>query len=220
MSNYPITIGVIDDHTLFRKALILLINQFENTKVTLEASNGKELQHVLRKENLPDILLLDLQMPVMNGYDTIQWLQNYFPDLPVIILSFCETDLTRVMLMKMGARAILPKNTSEEELKKAILYVLEAGYYYNDIPSRKILLTLYQGSTKGNALKYLLNDREWNFLKLAPTELTYKEMAYALNTSERGIDKIRNNLFEKLKVPSRVVLAIKTLKNGITYCIY
>lgn len=214
MHNQTISIGIVDDHILLRKGIAELINEYQNCQVTLEAGNGKELQEILKKGIVPDILLLDLQMPVMNGFQTIEWLHQFHPDLPVIILSVCHYDLTMISLMKKGARAFLNKDIEPKELKAAIEDVIEKGYHYTNTATRKLLSSIH---ADGNA-KYheqQLNKKELNFLKLASSDLTYKQIAGVMEISQRSVDKIRGQMFQKLDVKSRVGLTIKALSNGI-----
>lgn len=214
MHNQTISIGIVDDHILLRKGMIELINEYQNCQVTLEAGNGKELQEILKKGIAPEILLLDLQMPVMNGFQTIEWLHQFHPDLPVIILSVSHYDLTMISLMKKGARAFLNKDIRPKELKAAILDVKEKGYHYTDAVTRRLLSSIHAG---GDAKHYeqQLSKKELDFLKLASTDLTYKQIADEMEISERGVDKIRGQMFQKLDVKSRVGLTIKALSNGI-----
>lgn len=154
-------------------------------------------------------------MPIMDGFETMEWLQKSHPDLPVIILTMHETDLTMTRLVRLGVRAILSKNICEKELRKAIFRVIEEGYYYNNTASRNLLVGIYKEETKKGDLKLLLTEKEWTFLKFVSTEMTYKKIGEQMNLSMRSVDKIRNGLFEKLSAQSRVVLAMQAVHNGI-----
>lgn len=216
MHSAPVTLGIVDDHPIFRQGLQQIISSsFEDLQVTLLAANGKELQEVLKTTAAPDILLLDLRMPVMNGYDTLEWLHAAYPGLPVIVLTMHDTDIAKVKLIRNGVRAIVKKESEPAELRKVILQVKKNGYYYPDAASRKLMLAMYDEDSKKFNLRSFLTEKEWKFLQLAATELTYKQIAYKMKISQRAADKIRNKLFEKLGVQNRVVLAVKALKNGI-----
>ena len=132
MTTGNISIGIVDDHTIFRKALCRTVNSFENCKVMLEAANGKELQLEIRKCGLPEILILDLQMKYMNGVETAKWLYKEHPQIGIIILSMHTFDLTLVSLLKSRVKAFLRKNTDESELKKAIYNVKETGFHFSE----------------------------------------------------------------------------------------
>lgn len=216
MNTEIVTIGIVDDHPVFRKGLTFFFQHASSNRVILEAGNGKELQEALRKEPLPDILLLDISMPVMGGIAAMKWLHQTFPDLPVIILTCCETNLTMIQLYLLGARAILQKGICEKELLKAITRVKEEGYYYNDNASRRLLVQLYANTKKQTEnIKPVLTEKEERFLQLAATEMTYHQIAATLDVSERCVDKIRNRLFEKLGVQNRSSLVLQAERNGL-----
>lgn len=208
-----ITIGIVDDHTLFRRALCGVVNSFERCEVILEAANGKELQQELSKKPAPEILLLDLEMKEMNGFETAKWLYQHYPEIMIVILSMHIFDLTLISLLKCGVKAFLRKNIDEKELQKAINNVRENGFHFSGNITPRHLSAIYEGERNGKQL--VLNEKEERFLQLASSELTYKEIAHNLGISERGVDKLRNSLFERLQARSRVGLSIKAMKNGI-----
>lgn len=215
MGKNTIALGIVDDHLLLRKALASLIQKYEDCNVVLEAGNGIELQEELKKIN-PDIILLDLQMPLMNGYETLCWLQKHFPSIRVIVLTVCEPDLGLVRMMKAGARAFLRKNIAPGELKAAIYAVKNTGFYYHNSITRTLLNFLYNSSeTEPDLKNHTLSEKEIHFLKLAATELTYKEIASEMKLTEKAIEKIREALFLRLQVKNRVTLAVKAIHNGI-----
>jgi len=215
MVKQDILVGLVEDQFMFRKALIPLINQFENCRVMLEAGNGLELQAELKKGSLPDIVLLDIQMPGMNGYDTLAWLQKNYPSINVIIVTFIDSDFAMMRLLRDGAKAFLKKNMHPDELKKAIYSVKEKGYYYSDQTARRIFNALHDESEANEFQKYNLTKKEIQFLQLAKTDLTYKEIAKEMKLSARAIDKMRDHLFFKFDVKNRVSLVVKALHAGI-----
>lgn len=209
-----ITIGLVDEFPALRKGLALLLNQTENFKVTLQAGSAHELKEALQKKGSPDVLLLDLRPPEMNGMEAMQWLNSDFSELKTVIYTNCNVDLTVIKLYRLGTRAILPKKVSDTELVRAIQQVSEEGYYYNDVFSRKLLLQLTTGDRRDTKhLKPVLTEKEESFLKLVLAHKTYKEIAAELGTSEGMVDKIRNGLFEKLEVQSKEAMAVKAKDN-------
>lgn len=206
MKTEIITLGVVDDHRLFRKALINLINGFQGYKVVLEANDGKNLQEVLKQSALPNILLLDLQMPEINGFETLSWLHKEYPEIKVIILSMCCFEYSLIKLMESGAKAFLTKDIDEGELCRALKEVNERGFYFSKSVTIKHLRILHDQNEKEKK-QYTLTDREVLFLQLTCSDLTYKEIARRMNSSENQIEKLREALFEKLGVKSRVGLA-------------
>ena len=216
MQKPSILIGIVEDHTILREGLKFLINQFENCKVILDVNNGRELQEALQNKTAPDIIILDIEMPVMNGYETLDWLQNTYPGIHVIILSMYDSEFTTIRLLRAGAKAFLKKNISSTELKNAIWSVIETGFYYNDSISRKLLTALHNDAKLNSDFRnHLLTAKELGFLKLSAGDLTYEEIADEMNCSVRAVDKIRDHLFFKFDVKNRAALAVRSMKEGV-----
>ena len=203
-------IAIVDDHTMFRRGLCSLINLFPGYTVVLDAANGNDFIRQLDPDMLPDILLLDIAMPEMDGFALATWLKNNQPTIRVLALSTMDSDIAIIRMIKAGARGYLLKDAEPSELRRAFDDVLSLGYYYNDLVSRKLLLS----SGAGVQLERL-TDREQTFLKLACSEKTYYEIAKEMFVSERTVDGYRDALFKKLQVTSRVGLVLYAVKNGL-----
>ena len=203
-------IAIVDDHTMFRRGLCSLINLFPGYTVVLDAANGNDFIRQLDPDMLPDILLLDIAMPEMDGFALATWLKNNHPTIRVLALSTMDSDIAIIRMIKAGARGYLLKDAEPSELRRAFDDVLSLGYYYNDLVSRKLLLS----SGAGVQLERL-TDREQTFLKLACSEKTYYEIAKEMFVSERTVDGYRDALFKKLQVTSRVGLVLYAVKNGL-----
>lgn len=205
-----------DDHVLLRDALASLIDSFEECKIIAVASNGKELVKLIGEKQIPDIVVLDLNMPEMDGYEVAQWLQDNYPDVKILILTMYDSEIALIRLLQVGVRGFLKKDIHPFELKAALLSVADDGYYYAHNTTGK-LASLFQKSqqNKSSIEKALLTQHDIEFLKMACTDMTYKEIAQSMNITPRAIDGYRDNLFEKLDVKSRVGLAIYAVKNGI-----
>ena len=210
-------VAITDDHTLLRNGLASLVNSFPNFKVVLEASNGKDLQSQLDPQNLPDVMLMDINMPEMDGYDTADWLRKTYPQIRVLALSMMDTESAIIRMIKNGARGYVLKDAEPSELNEALNAILTKGYYYNDLVTGKLIFSINKLGNDEKDIKALLNlsDRETTFLKLTCTDLTYKEIADQMNVGVRTIDGYRDALFEKLKVKSRVGLVLFAIKNDI-----
>ena len=210
-------VAITDDHTLLRNGLASLVNSFPNFKVVLEASNGKDLQSQLDPQNLPDVMLMDINMPEMDGYDTADWLRKTYPQIRVLALSMMDTESAIIRMIKNGARGYVLKDAEPSELNEALNAILTKGYYYNDLVTGKLIFSINKLGNDEKDMKALLNlsDRETTFLKLTCTDLTYKEIADQMNVGVRTIDGYRDALFEKLKVKSRVGLVLFAIKNDI-----
>lgn len=216
MMSSQIKIAIADDHVLLRNSLANLINDFGNCKVILEANTGLELIEKIKQGIIPDILLLDLNMPDMDGYDTAKWMLENRPDVDVLMLSMYDTDIALIRLLQLGVKGFLKKDVHPSELKFAINSIYESGYYYSHDTTGK-LVNLFRKNNDSNFLiqKTLLNETEITFLKLATTEDTYKEIANKMGLNPRSVDNLRDHLFNKLEVKSRVGLAMYAIKHGL-----
>jgi len=166
---------------------------------------------------LPDIVLLDINMPEMDGYETAQWLKQHHPDVKVLALSMYDNETSIIRMLKSGARGYILKDSEPGELKAALRALEEKGFYYSDLVSGKLMHAINKMEDENGNLKNIvpLNERETDFLTYACTELTYKEIAEKMFLSPRTIDGYRDALFEKLNVKTRVGLVMYAIKNGI-----
>jgi DNA-binding NarL/FixJ family response regulator len=210
-------IAIVDDHTMFRKGLCVLINLFPNHQVTFDASNGKDMISRLDPDQLPEIVLMDISMPEMDGYDATQWLRNNYPEIKVLALSTLDAETAIIKMIKMGAKGYVLKDAEPEELKRAFDEVLSLGYFYNEIITRKVLNAVTQlADTKNKTGTFInLSEREIEFLKFACTELTYKEIGEKMNVGTRTVEGYRDTLCEKLDLKTRVGLTVYAIRNGI-----
>jgi two-component system, NarL family, invasion response regulator UvrY len=212
-----IKVAVADDHILLRNGLAQLINSFDGYKVLIEADNGKHLLDKLDKNNLPDLILLDINMPVKDGFETAQWFKVNHPDIKILALSMYDNEPSIIKMMRNGARGYLLKDTDPSEFKTALHAVMNKGFYYSELVTGKLIHAVHSmDDSPQNRTSYIkLNERETEFLKLACTEMTYKEIADKMNLSPRTIDGYRDALFEKLELKTRVGLVVYAIKNGI-----
>jgi len=210
-------IAIVDDHSMFRKGLASLINLFPGYKMLFDAGNGKDFISQLQTNNLPDIVLMDISMPEMDGYATTEWLRNNYPEVTVLALSTMDTEEAIIKMIKSGAKGYVLKDANPEELKVAFDEVLSRGYFYNDLISRKVLNAVHQLTDSKNKLTTFANlsQREIDFLKFTCTELAYKEIADKMKVSVRTVEGYRDSLCEKLDLKTRIGLAMYAVKNGI-----
>jgi DNA-binding NarL/FixJ family response regulator len=211
-----IKIVMVDDHILLRSALAALINSFDNCIVVWEANNGSELMEKLKTHPVPDLVLLDLNMPVMDGFEAAKWLSDHYPAVHVLMLTMYDSELTLIRLLQAGVKGFLKKDISPSELKYAINSVIQSGYYYSTHTAGRIA-NLFRHNMKDSTKleNSTLDDKEVQFLRLACTDLTYKEIAQNMNLTPRSVDAIRDHLFFKLDVKSRVGLAMVAIRNGV-----
>jgi DNA-binding NarL/FixJ family response regulator len=208
----PIKIALVDDHHLFRSGMASLINSFSGYKILLEAGNGQEFIDKISQKFKPDIALLDLNMPVLNGLQTIEWLNKNFPEMNIIVLSMFQDAEKVVNVIRMGVKGYVLKDAHPDEFRKALDTVSASGVYFPDFVTRHLVKNL---NSPQNIHQVKLNDREKEFLKLASTELTYKEIANKMFLSARTVDGYRDHLFEKLNIRNRVGLVLYAIKNKI-----
>lgn len=211
-----VKIALVDDHMLVREALATVVNKFGNCQVMLSARNGKEFIEMIRKDNLPDLVLLDINMPEVDGYETAKWLRANHPKVYVLVLTMYDSELAMIRLLQMGVRGFLKKDIHPSELKRAIDTIMLDDYYYSGNTTSKLVNLLRAGDSGaplGNTI--LLTDKEMRFLKLASTDKTYKEIAKDMDMNPRTIDYYRDSLFVKLNVKSRVGLVLYAINNGV-----
>ena len=212
------SIVIVDDHTLISKALGSFMVNFEDFEVLYECENGKELQEKFNsKKNISSIVLLDISMPVMDGFETSKWLRENHPNVLVLALSMQDDEQSLIRMIKNGARGYLLKNVSPSELEAALKIIINNGYYYPDWASNIVFSTM-MGAVPNHHKTTLtpdLSEREKEFLKLCTTEMSYKEISEKMCCSPRTIESYRNSLCEKLNIKTRVGLAVLAIKSGL-----
>jgi DNA-binding NarL/FixJ family response regulator len=209
-----IQVAVVDDHTLLRTALAKLIDSFDDYAVYFEAENGEELKKIINKKVIPEIVLLDVNMPGMNGYETAEWLYKHYPQVKVLALSMLSDDHAIIRMLKSGAKGYIMKSADPDELLLALNSVMEKNFYLSEYISGKIIGGLNRNmDVPEDPLP--LTEKEKEFLRLVCSDLSYKEIAEKMFVSQRRVDDHRDALFEKLKLRSRVGLVLYAIKNGI-----
>jgi two-component system invasion response regulator UvrY len=211
----PIKVGIVNDHTLIRVAMASMINNFDNCRICLQAGNSDELKSEFTSGNVPNILVLDLHTSEADGYEMAGWLQANFKNTHLIVMTTSDSDFIFRRLLQLGAKAILKKDIYPEELKLAMQTVLTEGYYYTNATTRKLLKILYKDETETLQAKEMLTEAELRFMKHCCTELTYKEIADKMGMPLRTVSNMRDNLFLKLDIKSRVGFLLYCVRNAI-----
>ena len=212
--NKQIQVAIADDHTLLRKALAKLVSSFEDYTVLFEADNGKEIKKKINEHMVPDLVLLDVNMPEMDGFETAAWLNKNYPKIKILALSMFSDERTIIRMLRQGARGYIMKNIDPEELKRALDSVVKKNFYLSEEISGKIISGLHKDVDKAEE-PASLTQREKDFLRYICSEITYKDIAAKMFVSPRTVDEYRNSLFEKLKVRSRVGLVMYAIRNGL-----
>ena len=211
----PYKVVIVDDHILIAKAISSIMANFSSFEVLYECENGAELQQKFTNPNhIPDIVLLDISMPVMDGFETAKWLREKHPDIAVMALSMQDDEQSLIKMIKNGAKGYLLKNVHPAELEKALIALTQNGSYYPEWAASKVFMSL-ASETAGNFKIFGITDREREFLKYTITEMNYKEISEKMFCSPRTVEGYRDSLFEKLELKSRVGLAVYALKNGL-----
>jgi two-component system invasion response regulator UvrY len=214
-----IKIALIDHQVLMRKGLALMINGFNNCSVTLEANHGQHFISLLQQhKHPPDLVILDIHLPVMDGFETALWISQNLPETKIITLTREQDERSIITMLQHGAKAYMLKNIEPDEFNKALLDVYTKGMYINDILYKNLVHTQHNGAAETqDAYLQLMNlpEREKDFLKWVCTEKTLKQIAVEMHVSPRTIDGYRDQLFEKIKVSSRIGLVLFAIKNQL-----
>jgi len=204
-----IKIALVDDHVMLRKSLGVLLGRMAGFDIVFQADNGLQCMEQLQSKPHPDIILLDITMPVIDGLETARLLKQEYPQIKILALSMIKNDIVVIRMLKNGARGYILKDCEPAELETALHDIHEYGYYYNE------QFTQAMATKKWGFNKVILNAQELSFLRWACTEMTHKEIADEMKVSPRTIDGYRDSLFRKLDVNSRVGIAMYAIRNGL-----
>ena len=211
-----IKIVLADDHILLRNALAELVDGFGDCKVVYQAGTGREVIRYLSTGDIPHVAILDLNMPDIDGFETAEWIRQHFPEINILMLTMYDSELSLIRLLQSGVKGFLRKDIHPSELKFAIRSVVRTGFYYSSNATGRLVNLFRNNKESNNRLQHsILTLAEIKFLKLACTDLTYKEIAQQMVLNPRSVDTLRDQLFVKLDVKSRVGLAMIAVKHGI-----
>ena len=208
---------MVDDHVLLRNGLASLIESFGDYNVLFQADNGRDFVEALHSDNLPQIVLMDINMPLMDGYETTYWLKKNYPLVKVLALSMYDNENSIIRMFRAGAKGYILKDCDPAELKEALNALITKGFYYSEMITGKLIhsINIFDENESQVETVIKLNDKEILFLKYACSELPYKEIAGKMFLSPRTIDSYRDDLFQKFNVRTRVGLVIYAVKYGI-----
>jgi len=213
-------VAIIDDHTIVRSGIAAMINKMENFDVFYEAGHGKEFIDDIWKMDKPELVIVDLNMPVMDGYETMAFLKKEHPEIKCLALTVDYTDDAMMKAIRSGARGFVKKNASPAVLRMAMESILLTGYFHTEdlhsvMMNNPGLITKKEKERKEGLER--ITPRELDFLKLVcdPRELTYEHIANEMAISKRTVDDYRNKLFEKFDIKSKVGLFYLGLRLGL-----
>ncbi len=220
-----IKIAIADDHSLFRKGLIKLLDE-DRYELLFDVENGKLLTERISSmgDNHPDIVIMDIEMPGMNGYETVSWLRNNYPDIKILVVSMVDREEAIVRMLKLGVKGYLSKEMEPEDLHAALQSIIRKNYYYTDFVTNKLVHSIQnEDIITENTDEFLLNHEIWDglnnkqkeFVRYACTDLIYEEIADKMCVSPKTIDGYRDVVFERFNVRNRVGLVLYAIKNKL-----
>ncbi|WP_131538873.1 response regulator transcription factor [Pedobacter nototheniae] len=209
-----ISIAIIDDHNLFRQGMISLLSEFKEIQIVFDASNGEEMKDKIGRNPIPEVILMDVSMPVMDGYESTSWIKENYPQIKILALSMFDEDKPIIKMLKNGAGGYLLKESKTSDVVAAIKTINNTGYYLNDLVSGKLLRNIQHNLPTQN-ISTDLSANEIKFLQLCCSEYTYKEIADQMNLSPHTIDNYRQELFQRFEIKSRTGLVLFALKNEL-----
>ena len=209
-----IAIAIVDDHTLFRQGIGYLLAESGEIEVAFEASNGEDLMKKIAAYPLPEVILMDINMPIMDGYASTKWLKTHYPQIKVLALSMHDEDKPIIEMLKSGAGGYMLKESKAIDLVNAVKTLSVQGYFINELVSEKLIRNI-QNNQPVKTAAVVLNANEQKFLELCCSDLTYKQIADQMNLSTHTIDNYREALFQKFEIKSRTGLVICGLKHEL-----
>ena len=215
-----IKVAIADDHKIFRKGVILSLRPYTNIRFVLEADHGQQLLDGLvdlPEEDSPDVILMDLRMPMKDGIETTKQVAKQFPKIHIIALTMFEDERFVSHMMEIGANGYLLKSADPAEIKRAIMEVMSKGYYLNNFVNR-ILLKKSHSKTKAIPTlnsEITLNDRERDVIKYICMEFTAQEIAQKLEVSPRTVEAIKDRLMERFGAKNTAGLVFFAVKNNL-----
>lgn len=216
MSLELIKVAIADDHQIFRKGVILSMRPYTNISFIMEAENGEDLLNKIPQE-IPDVILCDLKMPIKDGIDTTKIITKEYPSIRVIILTMYEDDRFVGHLMDCGAAGYLLKSTDPAEIRRAIVDVMRTGFYLNPFVNKVLIKKNYNKQKFNPSLnsEVVLSDREKEVLTLVCMEFTAAEIAQKMSISSRTVEAIKDRLMERFGVKNSIGLVFFAMKNSL-----
>ncbi len=207
----PITIAIAEDHDVVREGIIKVIVDDPANEVIAGAENGRALiDNIAALPAPPDVCIVDISMPVLNGFDTITELKKLYPGMKFLVLTMSNSEFSVIKMIKNGANGYLLKNSKPTQLLQAIKTVHTEGFYYSDIAAEKIFKI-----AAGYKKSQMLTDKEIHFLSLCCTDMKYEEIAETMYISVRTVQDHKDVISHKLDIHSRIGLALFAIQAGI-----
>jgi DNA-binding NarL/FixJ family response regulator len=209
-----VNVAIADDHKLLRLGLVQLVESL-GFNVVGEADNGIQMTEMLKQNLNPDVILMDINMPIMDGIAATKWIKKNYPHIKVLGLSMLNDDPTIIKMIRSGAKGYLLKDTEPNELKRAIIEVATKGFYFSPLVNGRLINSITGEGKDKEKEEVSLTEKELIFLRLICSDKSYREIAEDMHLSVRTIDGYRDNLFQKLDIESRVGLVLYSIKKKI-----
>lgn len=217
MESSKIDICVVDDHHIFRKALCQMLQTFPRINHVTDAENGLRCLELVAKKQ-PDLVILDLEMPVMNGVDCAEQLILTYPELKIIILTMHDNEKSILHMIEIGVNSFLLKNSDPSELERAIYAVIDRDFYHNDLlvsVLRKSMRNQLRSRRPDFSASSILTEREQEVLRLICEDYSTKDIAAHLDISEKTVHTHKQNIQAKLEVKTTVGMVRAAYEMGI-----
>jgi two-component system, NarL family, response regulator DegU len=215
--NPTLRIAIVEDHLLIRKSMVMLINSFKGMQVVLDTDNGQSFLEQIESCSV-DVVLLDIQMPIMNGYETCKHLLQLYPDIKVLIVSQLTTKQSIHKIMEIGAHGYFTKNSAPEQLETAIQCLYDNGYYFgSELGSvlREAILWDKKQVKEKIITENKLTDRELQIINMMCKEMTSQEIATQLFISVRSVEAHRRSIMEKTYSQNVIGIVLYVLKRKL-----
>jgi DNA-binding NarL/FixJ family response regulator len=211
-----IRLAIADDHKIFRDGIRMALKNRDFIKIIWEADDGKDMMHKLRIKT-PDILLMDIRMPEVDGVHALQMIRKEYEDVKIIILSMYDDKETITKMMEHGANAFLTKTTDPDEIYKAIISCMNEDFYFNELVNSAVLLRLQQKKTvrKFYPTTVKFNEKELKILKLISEDKTTEEISEHVFLSPRTVETIRQNMKTKVGAKTIAGLLMYAMRNKL-----
>lgn len=211
MKPTEILVAYADDHVAVRKGIIANMEADGTIKVIIEGKDGAEfLENILASKQLPDVCIIDINMPNVNGFSLLKEIKTRWPEIGCLILTVFETESYILEMIKHGANGYLLKSCDPDDINAAVHTIYAEGYYYSQVAGNNKFDSVHDQKTPD----LYFSEKEEMLLRYVCTELSYTEIAKIMNTTFKGVDGTRTRLFAKLNVNSRISLALASIKLG------
>jgi DNA-binding NarL/FixJ family response regulator len=214
----PIKIAIVDDHPAYRKGLIYLVNAVNNNykyEILFEAKNGNDMISKIEEYSEPDIIFLDVDMPGLDGYETVNWLKEYYPAVKILVISVFEKEDVILKMIRLKVNGYLSKIIEIEEMQIALEDIVQKGSYYSDFVSRIMAEEISKKEATDSINTKELTSNLRTFIQLAATDMTYKQIAEKMHLSVKTIEGYRDKLFKLFKIRNRAALVSYANKNKL-----